>query len=52
MEFGFWIFLSVVFACDSWLFSQGYNSFFHKHKTEEEKKIREAKIKMLEKQGR
>ncbi len=42
--FGFWIFLSVLVACDTWLFSKGYNSFIWTWKTEKEKEIREAII--------
>ena len=49
---GFWIFLSVVVVCDAWLFSQGYESSFFSRKTDQEKKIRELKIKKLEKEGK
>ena len=45
--FGFWIFLSVVFACDCWLFSQGYNTLLGSHSTPEEKEIQKAKIERL-----
>lgn len=34
--FGFWIFMSVLVACDTWLFSQGYNSFLWTWKGEKE----------------
>lgn len=44
---GFWIFLSVFVACDTWVFLSGFESFLHTAKTVEEKalltKIREAK---------
>lgn len=30
---GFWIFMSVFMACDTWLFFHGYDSFFWKAKT-------------------
>lgn len=43
----FWIFLSVCVICDAWLFSKGYNAFFYKHKTDEEKEIRKAIINNL-----
>lgn len=42
--FGFFIFLSVVYYCDSKMFMEGYNTFFFSHKTEEEKKLRQKKI--------
>lgn len=45
---GFFIFLSVVWVCDTWLFSQGYNSSIHTIKSDDEKRIKEAKIKVLE----
>lgn len=44
---GFWIFLSVVIACDYWIFSQGYDSLFQSHKTPEEKEIQRIKIQKL-----
>jgi len=37
---GFWIFLSVFVACDTYLFSKGYNSVIWTAKTDEEKEIR------------
>ncbi len=42
--FGFWIFMSVLVACDTWLFSQGYNSFLWTWKGEKELALREAAI--------
>ncbi len=42
---GFWIFLSTVYACDSFLFVRGYDTYFHGFKTDEEKALRKAVIK-------
>lgn len=42
--FGFWIFVSTLLVCDTWLFSKGYNSFFWKAKTEAEQKIHKRLI--------
>lgn len=42
--FGFWIFLAVFVACDYWIFSQGYNSFFQDHKTDAEKELQRLKL--------
>ena len=36
---GFWIFLSTVLICDTYLFSKGYNSIFWTAKTEQEKRV-------------
>ncbi len=36
---GFWIFLSVLLACDTYLFSIGYNSVVWEAKTDQEKII-------------
>lgn len=47
---GFWIFMAVLVACDTWLFSQGYSSLFHKAKTEQEKEIQQLKLKKLKKE--
>lgn len=41
---GFWIFLSVLVACDCWLFEKGYNTLFQTHKTNEEKLLLQLKI--------
>lgn len=38
---GFWVFLSVVYACETYLYSKGHNGLLHKHKTEEEIAIRD-----------
>ena len=50
MWLGFWIFMSVLVASDCWIFSQGYDSLFQKHKTPEEKEIQKIKINNLKKQ--
>lgn len=42
--FGFWIFLAVFVACDYWIFAQGYDSFFHSHRTDAEKELQRLKI--------
>ncbi len=39
MDF-FWIFASVVWACDAYLYSKGHNTLLFKHKTDHEKAIR------------
>lgn len=39
--FGFWICMAVVYASEAWLYSQGHDTFFHSHKTEAEKAIRD-----------
>ena len=44
---GFWIFLAVFVACDHWIYSQGHNSFFQEHKTDEEKELQRLKIEEL-----
>lgn len=44
---GFWIFMAVFITCDHWIFQQGYDSFFQKHKTAEEKQIQQLKIEKL-----
>jgi hypothetical protein len=36
---GFWIFLSVLAVCDTWLFSKGYESILWERKTEAEKQL-------------
>jgi len=38
---GFWIFMSVFYFCDAWLYSKGHDTFFHAHKTVAEKAIRD-----------
>ena len=47
--FGFWIFMAVFVAADSWLFSQGYETALQKHKTPEEKELQKLKIEELRK---
>lgn len=42
---GFWIFLAVAYACDTWLYSKGHDTLFHSHKTEAEKAIRDRQAK-------
>jgi hypothetical protein len=44
MWFGFWIFAAVFIACDSWVFLQGYDSFFQFHKSEQEIELQKLKI--------
>ena len=47
MEFlGFCIVVAAVIVCDTWVFLHGYNSLFHEAKTDEEKAIRAATIKL------
>lgn len=36
--------MSVFMVCDSWLFSKGYETFFWRHKTPEEKQIQQLII--------
>lgn len=43
--FGFWIFLSVLLVCDTYLFDKGYNSIFWTAKTDQEKTIHERNAK-------
>lgn len=45
--FGFWIFLAVLMVCDHWIYAQGYDSLFQKHKTEAELEIQKIKIEKL-----
>ena len=42
--FGFWIFLAVFVACDTWIFREGYDSVFHTHATEQELELQRLKI--------
>lgn len=41
---GFWTFLTIFFLVDSFLYYQGHDTFFWKHKTDAEKEIQKAKI--------
>jgi hypothetical protein len=36
---GFWIFLSVLAVCDTWLFYKGYESILWERQTEAEKQL-------------
>ena len=36
----FWIFLAVFFACETYLYSKGHETFLFQHKTPAEKAIR------------
>ena len=47
---GFWIFAAVFVACDHWIYSQGYDSFFQSHKTPAEKELQQLKIQKLRKE--
>ena len=49
--FGFWIFISVVWASDAWVFTKGYNTLFFKHRTPEELALRDAIIKKAQKES-
>lgn len=40
MGLGFWIFLSVFWACETAMYLKGHNTFLYCHKTAEEKAIR------------
>lgn len=40
----FWIFLAVVYYCDHKQYMAGHNAMFFKHKTPEEKKLREMQL--------
>lgn len=44
---GFWMFLSVLIACDHWIYSQGHDSLFQTHKTPQEKELQLLKIEEL-----
>jgi hypothetical protein len=41
---GFWIFAAVFFAADTWIYSQGHDSFFYTRKTAEEKELLQLQI--------
>lgn len=45
--FGFWLFMAVLVACDCWVFTQGYDSLFQRHKTDAEKEIQRIKIEAM-----
>jgi hypothetical protein len=42
--FGFWIFLATLVACDTFLFSKGYDSFLWEAKTEHEKALHQKAL--------
>lgn len=42
--FGFCLLLSVVIICDAWLYAQGHETLFYKHKTDIEKEIQLAQL--------
>lgn len=44
---GLCLLFAVIYVCDTWLFSKGYSTFCHKHKTEEEKELRRLQIDLL-----
>lgn len=52
----FFIAFAIVFATmyvvDAWVYLRGHNTFFFVHKTEEEKRIREAVIQKLEREAK
>lgn len=39
----FWIFLAVFWVCETYLYTQGHNTFLFAHKTKAEKHIRDNK---------
>lgn len=45
---GFFLLAITFVICDTWLFSQGYNSSIHEVKTSEEKRLREVSIRERE----
>lgn len=48
----FWIFLTVYFVFDTWMFLKGYNTAFWHYKTDAEKQIQQILIdKMKDKNG-
>ena len=38
---GFWIFLSVFWVCETWMYLRGHNTFLFTHKTDSEKADRD-----------
>ncbi len=42
--FGFWIFIIFFLALDAYIFTRGYNSYLHTHKTPEEKELQHWRI--------
>ena len=41
---GFYIFLSVFWICETWMYVKGHDTFLFKHKTDEEKKLRQNEL--------
>lgn len=37
---GFWIFMSALVICDTWVYVMGHESVLHRHRTPAEKAIR------------
>ena len=48
MDFNFWLFLSVFWACETAMYLKGHNTVLFSHKTDAEKAIRS---KQTEEQG-
>lgn len=46
--FGFWIFMAVLVVVDAWLYSKGHSCFIYDHKSDHEKRLREAAVAMAE----
>jgi len=42
--FGFWMFFSVFFACDTLVFLQGHDSLFRSHEISQEIELQKLKI--------
>lgn len=49
--FGFFFFMAVCVYCDHQQYLAGHDSYFFEHKTDEEKRIRNAQIAILEKEA-
>ena len=43
-SFGFFLFLSVIWACEAWMYLQGHETCLYKHKTPEEKELQRIAI--------
>lgn len=46
----FWVFLTVYFCVDTWLFTKGYNTMFWQYKTEGEKQMQQVIIDNMRKE--
>jgi hypothetical protein len=44
---GFWVFLTVLFLVDSYLYNKGHDTLFWKHKTDVEKKFQLSRLDTL-----